>query len=212
MEKQLFLIFLLWGGVVVDLNAQWTKKDSLWLQKMLSGEEKIELNEETKKAIQQGIFLRSESPASSLRTATPPLPVVKDFSEYTHPDSATSSRKVALKDLPSYIFWFYTLPEEKVLPVYQSILDELKRNPLKGALESGVVATFDAGELTSRKAYIHRRNVKRDGTWKNYNNLPTGEILQKKKTYATAEPEKAGQDTLLLRKKALPIEPDSLKD
>ena len=44
--------------------------------------------------------------------------------------------------------------------------------------------TFDFAEMTSRKSYIHKRNAKRDGTWRNYNNLPTPDIIKKKKKLA----------------------------
>ena len=69
---------------------------------------------------------------------------------------------------------------------------------------SGFV-TFDFAEMTSRKSYIHKRNAKRDETRKNYNNLPTPDIIKKKKKFATDHPEIAGQDTLLLRKDSLSL-------
>lgn len=65
--------------------------------------------------------------------------------------------------------------------------------------------TFDFAEMTSRKSYIHKRNAKRDGTWKNYNNLPTPDIIKKKKKFAKDNPNIAGQDTLLLRKDSLQL-------
>lgn len=90
------------------------------------------------------------------------------------------------------------------------MLDAWKRSPFYRASSGGLVS-FDAGELTSRKAWIHKRNAKRDGTWKNYNNLPTPDIIKKKKQYARQYPELAGQDTLLLRKDSVGKQPDSLR-
>lgn len=180
--------------------AQWTKKDSVWLQNALSGKEKLKLNEETMKAIQSGSLINFGEPASHMQMApTNKLPVLKDFSEYIHPDS--TQRKIALKDLPPSVFWLYAPKPEKILPVFQSILDEVKRNPI--VAPGGIF--FDLGKMTSRKEYVHKRNAKRDGTWKNYNNLPTPDIIKKKKEYAKANPALAGQDTLLLRKDSLQI-------
>ena len=66
--------------------------------------------------------------------------------------------------------------------------------------------TFDFAEMTSRKSYIHKRNAKRDGTWRNYNNLTYSRHHQgKKKKLATGHPEFARQDTLLSRKDSLQL-------
>lgn len=209
MDKRLPLFFLLWIVFSKDLTAQWTKKDSLWLQNVLSGKEKPQLNDATKQVIRDGSFLRLNTPpSSSMRISSSRLPLIKDFSEYIRED--TVLRKKVLKDLPSFVFWLYAPPPEEELPVFRSILNELKRNPLIG--NPGGLLTFDAGELTSRKAYVHRRNAKRDGTWKNYNNLPTADVLRKKKSYAVACPEKAGRDTLLLRSDTLVNTRDTLPD
>lgn len=65
---------------------------------------------------------------------------------------------------------------------------------------------LDVAEMTSQKARTHKRNQKRNGTRKNYNNLPTPDIIKKKKVYAKQNPQLAGQDTLLLRKDTLSIQ------
>ena len=51
----LILIFLLESNCV---EAQWEKKDSLWLQDVLSGKEKLKLNPETMQAIKSGTFIK----------------------------------------------------------------------------------------------------------------------------------------------------------
>lgn len=185
--------------------AQWTKKDSVWLQNALSGKEKLKLNEETMKAIQSGSLINLGEPASHMQMVpTTKLPVLKDFSEYIHADS--TQHKTALKDLPPSVFWLYAPEPGKILPVYQFILDEVKRNPI--TTPAGTF--FDLGKMTSRKEYVHKRNAKRDGTWQNYNNLPTPDIIKKKKEYAKAHPTLAGQDTLFLRKDSVQT-PDTIK-
>ncbi len=204
MRKQLFIVMLICLRGADYMSAQqWTKKDSVWLQNVLSGKEKLELNPETMKAIQSGSLINLDEPASEMKMApVTPLPILKDFTEYIQTDS--TNRKKAPKDLPPGVFWLYSPPPGKMLPVYKNMLKAWKGDPMNRSHNSGFV-TFDFAEMTSRKSYIHKRNAKRDGTRKNYNNLPTPDIIKKKKTFATDHPEIAGQDTLLLRKDSLSL-------
>ncbi len=204
MRKQLFIVMLICLRGADYMSAQqWTKKDSVWLQNVLSGKEKLELNPETMKAIQSGSLINLDEPASEMKMApVTPLPILKDFTEYIQTDS--TNRKKAPKDLPPGVFWLYSPPPGKMLPVYKNMLKAWKSDPMNRSHNSGFV-TFDFAEMTSRKSYIHKRNAKRDGTRKNYNNLPTPDIIKKKKKFATDHPEIAGQDTLLLRKDSLSL-------
>lgn len=204
MRKQLFIVMLICLRGADYMSAQqWTKKDSVWLQNVLSGKEKLELNPETMKAIQSSSLINLDEPASEMKMApVTPLPILKDFTEYIQTDS--TNRKKAPKDLPPGVFWLYSPPPGKMLPVYKNMLKAWKSDPMNRSHNSGFV-TFDFTEMTSRKSYIHKRNAKRDGTRKNYNNLPTPDIIKKKKKFATDHPEIAGQDTLLLRKDSLSL-------
>lgn len=171
--------------------AQWTEQDSIWLQNVLAGKDTIQLNPEFQKAIQDGSFLNPDGPVGKPQLAAPTaLPITKDFSEYIRQED-TTRRKVALKDLPPAVFWLHNPPYKNILPVYQSILNELKRNPPKGRTS---LATFDIGEMTSRKSHIHKRNAKRNGTWQNYNNLPTPDVISKKKMLERQQAEAAQKD------------------
>lgn len=202
MRKQLLIVMLICLKGADYLSAQqWTKKDSVWLQNVLSGKEKLELNPETMKAIQSGSFINLDEPASNMKLSpVTPLPIIKDFSEYIQTDS--TRRKIALKDLPPSVFWLYGPKPGQIIPVYENMLKAWKNDPANHSYNTGF-ATLDIAELTSRKSYIHRRNAKRDGTWKNYNNLPTPDIIKKKKKFAEDNPQIAGQDTLLLHKDSL---------
>ena len=60
------------------------------------------------------------------------------------------------------------------------MLEAWKNDPMNRSHNTGFV-TFDFAEMTSRKSYIHKRNAKRDGTWRNYNNLPTPDIIRKRR-------------------------------
>lgn len=204
MHKQLLIVILIClRGADYITAQQWTKKDSIWLQNVLSGKEKLELNPETMKAIQSGSLINLDGPATKMKMSPAnPLPILKDFSEYIQTDSVHP--KKALKDLPPGVFWLYAPPPAKILPVYKNMLEAWKNDPMNRSHNTGFV-TFDFAEMTSRKSHIHKRNTKRDGTWKNYNNLPTPDIVKKKKKFATDHPELAGQDTLLIRKDTLQV-------
>ena len=45
--------------------------------------------------------------------------------------------------------------------------------------------------MTSRKTYVHKRNAKRNGTWQNYGNLPTPDVISKKKKFERQQAEAA---------------------
>lgn len=177
--------------------AQWTEQDSVWLKDVLAGKDSIKLNPEFQKAIQSGSFLNPEpgKPMGKPQLAAPSnIPITKDFSEYIQQDD-TTHRKVALKDLPPSVFWRHNPPYKKILPVYQSILDELKRTPSSGRTS---LATFDLGRMTSRKTYVHKRNAKRNGTWQNYGNLPTPDVISKRKKFERQQAEAAKKDSSLM--------------
>ena len=118
MHKQLLIVMLICLKGADYISAQqWTKKDSVWLQNVLSGKEKLELNPETMKAIQSGSFINLDEPTSDMKMSpVTPLPILKDFTEYIQTDS--THRKIALKDLPPGVSGYMLL-----LPVnfYRSI-------------------------------------------------------------------------------------------
>lgn len=199
----LIVIGICLSGKMFVSAQQWTKKDSIWLKKVLSGKEKLELNPEAKKAIESGELINLEEPASHMKLApTEKLPVTQDFSEYIRPD--TIKRKVTLKQLPPAVFWLYHPPRGVEFRIYQHMLEAWKKDPMS-QYDNGNIK-LDVAEMTSQKARTHKRNQKRNGTRKNYNNLPTPDIIKKKKVYAKQNPQLAGQDTLLLRKDTLSIQ------
>ena len=199
----LIVIGICLSGKMFVSAQQWTKKDSIWLKKVLSGKEKLELNPEAKKAIESGELINLEEPVSHMKLApTEKLPVTQDFSEYIRPD--TIKRKVALKQLPPAVFWLYHPPRGVEFRIYQHMLEAWKKDPMS-QYDNGNIK-LDVAEMTSQKARTHKRNQKRNGTRKNYNNLPTPDIIKKKKVYAKQNPQLAGQDTLLLRKDTLSIQ------
>ena len=52
--------------------------------------------------------------------------------------------------------------------------------------------------MTSRKTYVHKRNAKRNGTWQNYGNLPTPDVISKRKKFERQQAEAAKKDSSLM--------------
>ncbi len=111
MNKQLLTWIVVSLSISGSLQAQWTAKDSLWLQNVLAGRDSVRLNPETMRAIQGGTFLHPETPVSPMLANPSELPLLKDFSEYIPKQEDTIRRKVALIDLPPGVFWWHVVKE-----------------------------------------------------------------------------------------------------
>lgn len=198
MSRQLFIWMLICLNGTEYVHAQWTKKDSVWLQNILSGKEKLHLNPETMKAIEGGFLINPNKPASNMQMApVTPLPILKDFSEYIKEDSIR--HKVALKDLPVSVFMKYEPKYTKELRFYTLLRDAIrKESPFYPRR-----TVIDVAKMTSRKEYVHKRNSQRSGTWQNYNNLPTPDIIKKRKVFLAGQAETASKDTVLANNIAL---------
>lgn len=88
MEKKLIVLLFVCLHNSANLYAQWTKEDSVWLNKVLSGKEELRLNPETLKAIQEGSLINTDisSPDKQMKSSPMKLPLAKDFSEYVRPE------------------------------------------------------------------------------------------------------------------------------
>lgn len=190
--KEQILIFLLLSLGIGHIQAQWDKKDSLWLQDVLSGKEKLQLNTETMRAIKGGTFLQSAPSRSLLRSAPSKNTyfIYKDYSQYLKAD--TAFHHVALKNLPPSVFWLYQLPQVKTPAAFRNLkVPDYARTALM---------SFDMASLTSRKEYVHRRNAaKAEVILKDLDDLPRPDIIRKRKKYRNDHPEALLQDSIGLR-------------
>lgn len=178
MNRRIIILLLICLNGTDYLYAQWTEKDSVWLKKILSGEEKLELNPEAIKAIESGELLNIDQPASNMimaPAASPGASVLKDFSEYVRSkemDDFNPDRKVALKDLPPAVFMRYgldkPLPRVKMFGSFY-VPPSVRANAVKPSGRS-----FDdmLQQVFMPSARAKRRNAKRWRTLKYYNNYP----------------------------------------
>lgn len=125
-RAQLFFLFLLFFGET--MHAQWTEKDSLWLQKVLSGDKEIQLNPEVIEAIKSGELINHfpEKVKDELKHAPRMLPITKDFQQYIEKtdDPGNLTKEIHYSKVPPGVFMIHGLG-----PV---VSDELKSFSLAG--------------------------------------------------------------------------------
>lgn len=109
MNKYLLIYFLVGLQSSGAIYAQWTKKDSVWLEDVLSGKEEIKLNPETMKAIRSGKFINLEEQATQPLAAPPILPITKTFTDIAPPDSVNhhKNRNVDPRTMPPSVYALY---------------------------------------------------------------------------------------------------------
>jgi hypothetical protein len=81
----IWIFFLLNGTTCI--YAQWAEQDSVWLQRIIIGNDTLRLNPEAEKAIREGRLINHETSEPQLLEAPPILPLIIDFSGVGTPDS-----------------------------------------------------------------------------------------------------------------------------
>ena len=119
MKKRVYIILILLTGFAWVGRAQegWTSQDSTWLQRVLSGEEPLLLNEETLKAIRAGTLLfPGFSTRDSLLSTGRELPIVDAFDDIASPEA----RDTFPSHLPPGVYFLYGLTENPSPPTTTS--------------------------------------------------------------------------------------------
>jgi len=191
MERYYYLLLLLSLQTGVSLYAQdkWTKQDSIWLQRILSGEEKLQLNDDAKKAIESGNLL-SPDPyiKEQMKMKSAELPIMKSFEGITAPESR---RKLKPNELPPPVYKLYGLDAKDSVPdakrsatFYGKTIIELKAldvlTPRKATVDDKTTLRYGVGGGVNAEDLLrsifwpsHRakeKNKKRANAAKTYNN------------------------------------------
>lgn len=97
--------------------AQWTEADSLRLQDILSGKEKVRLNPEFQRAIENGTFLSPDCPSDKMLSSPLELPLAVDFSEYIQSD--TFRLQAPCDSVTAEVYWLLHLKSPASLKVHK---------------------------------------------------------------------------------------------
>jgi len=172
MKRNLLLVICICFSKTGYLYAQWTEKDSIWLQHILSGKEEIRLNPEAIRAIEEGSLLNTdrEAPAQNMQLSNPvKLSITKDFKEYIRPKSG--EKEIDPYSMHPAVFMRYGL--DKPMPANKTKAFVVSPNIRREATRpSGT--SFDDGlkYLFSPAARAKMRNKERAKAWKTYNRFP----------------------------------------
>jgi hypothetical protein len=100
---------------VVDLCAQeWSAQDSAWLRRVLSGQEKLQLNDATRKAIREGTLVMPDPAANQPLQLNPSeMPIIRSFADI---EAARSQSKTPLMELPPAVLMLYDLDITDPMP------------------------------------------------------------------------------------------------
>ncbi|MDR0395275.1 MAG: hypothetical protein LBH77_08975 [Tannerella sp.] len=138
MHKKIVLLFLLIISVNGIANAQyWSKEDSIWLKNMLEGEE-IKINEETKKAIEDGRLI-VPSWMKNAENQLDKIELLKEFEDTKVPDSV-KLRRIDPYTMPPAVFALYILYMSEIDSIRESmtcILSKEDREKLEALLPTG---------------------------------------------------------------------------
>jgi hypothetical protein len=136
-----YLLLFMWLLPFAGIRAQeWTKEDSVWLQRVLSGKESLQLNEETRRAIEAGTLIATPETKMPLRESPSQLPIIKSFEGLTAPDSRLEPHK-----LPPSVFRQYDM----------GVTDTVTEIPRNMPMSKNNVAGLKAlDRLTPRKATV----------------------------------------------------------
>lgn len=94
----------------LSLHAQWTREDSVWIEGVKSGKIKLELNPETKKAIDEGRLIKIAPPQNAMRGSAAQLPITKEFTDIK-PEEEEYGHSINPASLPPAILLRLDVPD-----------------------------------------------------------------------------------------------------
>jgi len=113
LKLALSVLLLLFSCLLIQAQG-WSKEDSIWIKNVLEGKEELKINEETKKAIEEGRLIAP----SRLKDADFDLELSKDFDNTGVPDSV-KVRRIDPYSMPPSVYALYILYLVQMDSVYQ---------------------------------------------------------------------------------------------
>ena len=116
---------------------EWSKEDSLWLRNVLEGKETFKINEETKKAIEEGRLIVPSWIKNSDTDSD--MELIKDFDAAGMPDS-TRIPTLDIYSMPPAVYALYVLYMDKMDSAYQAkslVITDEERKELEALAPAG---------------------------------------------------------------------------
>ena len=185
----LFLLVVLNSGITLYAQ-EWTVQDSIWLQRVLEGNEKIRLNEQTLKAIESGTLIRDPSLLpKEFKTSPSEMPIIRSIEDIK---PSELPQPIQPLNLPVAVYHIYVLQQPVNLPTInkeaytfsEKTIIELKTidalTPRKATVDDPSTLRTPSGGVSVNYEDIlrtlfwpsHRakkRNAQKANAWKNYN-------------------------------------------
>ena len=144
MSKKIFTLCIFIISSCGIINAQdWSKEDSVWLKSVLEGKYDLKINEDTKKAIEDGRLI-IPSWMKNDEGKINPIEIIKDFDDAGTPDS-TRIHNIDPYSMPPAVYAIYVLYMDKMDSIFNSrscIITDEERKMLEDLLPTGTVRSF----------------------------------------------------------------------
>ncbi|MDL2255710.1 DUF4858 domain-containing protein [Parabacteroides sp. OttesenSCG-928-K15] len=212
MNKRLLFLLILGFLMTGNLWAQWTPKDSLWLNDVLSGKDTLRLNPETMDAIKRGTLINPEMrPQTPMKEFSRELPLLIDFDEYFQSIDSVIPRKFDWTEMPpAIILRFYNpkMPREFEFMI-NNISNHVKETKFRGpgVMQADMVHGLNMA-FSKEYRQFHKNSIKAKEL-KSYAGLPSPELQKKQQLYRMQHPERfvANNDSISYQKQkeALPL-------
>ena len=169
-----FVLFIILKSGTTLYAQEWKVSDSIWLNRILNGTETIRLNDETRKAIESGTFIRNSNVVRQLYNNPIEIQIIKSFEDIEKP----KSRSILPGDVHVGVYKIYVLDQQDVLPVIRKEATTVRsgvgnNSNRSNRLGAGIVVNFSAENVLRTIFWpSHRakmRNAKRANAWKTYN-------------------------------------------
>jgi hypothetical protein len=134
----IFLIITSFGFLTAQ---DWSREDSIWIKNVIEGKEELKLNEETLKAIEEGLLIVPQWMQGEKRNLQE---LIKDFENASRRDSTELDRINPLS-MPPAVFALYVLYIDKVDSINASqtiMLSEAEKERLRDELPPGETTIY----------------------------------------------------------------------
>ena len=159
-KKSSLLAILFFFSCMLIMAQEWTKEDSIWLQNVLEGKEELKINEDTKKAIEEGRLILPSWMRSDNNQSTPEL--LMDFDDVGIPDDSLRFGNFDPLTMPRAVLALYVLYLDKmdsILNISRLMMTDEVRKELESLIPTGAFIPYtsdlNSGFSLSNRDFNH---------------------------------------------------------